>query len=311
DAFPLYELIHSVPHESFAILTNTTGNFRKSVVALNQGKYTTHFIKLAHTHKATELVHNEVYALQILSQRRLRRIVHPFLAQTDGDHAVILSSVKPPRGTFAKELTPVHLEGIHEIYKTFSHQRSLQDLFYYRKLPEYIQSIEEAVTEFSLKGATSLVERIESLMTSYKEFFQSISPEQEVWVSLTHGDFLPWNMYVTSRQLYVFDWEYTQESLPLLYDPLYFIYHSYLTYHPDKPEKVSQAVQAFFAQPAFKKMEEQFSLDLAVYHALYLYIEIPYILQREINQYKAPSHDALERFVAFWQQVLAGYKASK
>ena len=309
ESFPLYELIHSVPHESFAILTNTSGNFRKSVVALNQGKYTTHFIKLAHTHKATELVYNEVYALQILSQRRMRKIVHPFLSHTDGDHAIIISSVKPQRGTFSKELKPVHLEGLKDIYRTFSHSRSLQDLPYFRMLPEYIKSIESSTEEFKHSGNTKLAEAIEGLMNVYRDFSRSIPAEQEVWVSLTHGDFLPWNMYVTPRQVYLFDWEYMQESLPLLYDPLYFIYHSYLTYYSDQPHKVSDAVNAFFGQPVLKEIMDQFSTDPYTYHGLYLYIEIPYILHRELKKERQVDPKELKRFVSYWQYALEAYQA--
>jgi hypothetical protein len=45
----------------------------------------------------------------------------------------------------------------------------------------------------------------------------------ELSVALTHGDFTPWNCFMQAGRLYVFDWEYSEASLPLGYDVMKFL----------------------------------------------------------------------------------------
>ena len=304
ETFPLHELLHSVPHESFAILTNTTGNFRKSVIVLNRGKYSTHFIKLAHSPRATELVYNEVYALQILAQRRLRKVVHPFLSHTDGDHAIIISSVKSQKAQFSKDLKPIHFEGVRDIYKNFSHFRALADLPYVHKIEDYLSEISKHAESFKEQGDTDLAQKLADLLLSYRVFAKSIPSNKEVWVSLSHGDFLPWNMYVSESRMYVFDWEYMQESLPLLYDLFYFIYHTHLVYHKGKANKIQDALQQFFQHPKLKEIVDQYQIDPALYHKLYLMIDIPYLLVRELKRSSPHSDQELEVIFDYWMDIL-------
>ncbi len=305
EELPLYELLHSVPHESFSILTNTTGKYRKSVVALNRGKYPTHYIKLAHSPIATELVYNEVYALQILSQRRLRRVVHPFLSHTDGDHAIIISNVKPQKAIFSRELKPVHYKGVQDLYKNFSHFRLLSDLPYVNNIGTYLKEIQQSSESYKKQGARELAHKMEQLLHSYDAFFEKIPQNKEMWVSLSHGDFLPWNMYITDKRIYLFDWEYMQESLPLLYDFFYFIYHTHLAYYTGEAKKVQETVQSFFKNALLKEITDTYSIDSGFYHQLYLMIDIPYLLHRELNREVPLSEGELEIVFDYWREILS------
>ena len=304
EELPLYELLHSVPHESFSILTNTTGKYRKSVVALNRGKYPSHYIKLAHSPIATELVYNEVYALQILSQRRLRRVVHPFLSHTDGDHAIIISNVKPQKAIFSRDLKPVHYTGIQDLYKNFSHFRFLNDLPYVHNIGTYLKEIQQSSESYRKQGFKGLAKKMEQLLHSYNDFTQQIPQDGEIWVSLSHGDFLPWNMYITDKRIYLFDWEYMQESLPLLYDFFYFIYHTHLTYFSGESRKVRETVQTFIKNPLLKEITDTYSIEPDFYHKLYLMIDIPYLLHRELNREIPLLAEELEIVFDYWAEIL-------
>lgn len=46
---------------------------------------------------------------------------------------------------------------------------------------------------------------------------------QKLQLCLNHGDFTPWNVFIDSGGLYVFDWEYSNKSYPLGYDFARFI----------------------------------------------------------------------------------------
>ncbi len=290
-AIPLFDLINTVPHESFAILTNTTGKYRKSVIALNQGKYISHFIKLAHTDLATELIYNEVYGLQILSQRRLRRIVHPFLSHTEGDHAIIISSVKPiKRGYRSTSLEPVHLQALDEMYQLFHHERELQDILYYINLDSVLEEVKSMLQKPEISFLNEELDSLASILDLYSAFHASISPGVLLTVSLTHGDFIPSNMYLTARQLNLYDWEYMQESLPLLFDMFYFVYHTYmLNPTPLTPESAKENIAALINQKEIKKLCSTYNIDVHYYHKLYLLLDVPRMLNVLINTPKAGS----------------------
>lgn len=304
---PLFDLMNTVPHESFTILTNTTGKYRKSVIALNQGKYISHFIKLAHTDLATELIYNEVYGLQILSQRRLRRIVHPFLSHTEGDHAIIISSVKPiKRGYRSMSLEPVHIQALEEMYQLFHHERELQDILYYVNLESELAEIKNLLQEPEISLSNEQLDSLASLLDMYSAFQASISPRILLTVSLTHGDFIPSNMYLTARQLNLYDWEYMQESLPLLFDMFYFVYHTYmLNPTPLTPESVKGNIEALLDQKEIRKLCMTYNIDAHYYHKLYLLLDTPRMLNVLIRTPEAKSSYTLKHTIQLISMMLS------
>lgn len=60
------------------------------------------------------------------------------------------------------------------------------------------------------------VARIEEGITRLAEAAASMP------VAMAHGDFTPWNSFLTGDRLYVFDWEYAHPTYPLGYDEIHF-----------------------------------------------------------------------------------------
>lgn len=53
-------------------------------------------------------------------------------------------------------------------------------------------------------------------------------------VAMAHGDFTPWNSFLTGDRLYVFDWEYAHPAYPLGYDEIHFTLAAGLTEAPTR-----------------------------------------------------------------------------
>jgi aminoglycoside phosphotransferase (APT) family kinase protein len=64
------------------------------------------------------------------------------------------------------------------------------------------------------------------LVQLLKKLFQVVPVGESVPVSVSHGDFTPWNMYCDEQRLYVYDWEMARNGMPMLFDLFHFTYQS-------------------------------------------------------------------------------------
>jgi len=307
---PLLNLLNTVPHENFSILVYSSEKSQKSVVALSQNRFITHFIKIAHTDRATELINNEIYALQILSQRRLKKIVHPFLSHTEGDHTIIVSSVIPSKKDKSRfELTPLHIKAMAEMYSLYHHKCQLRDLTYYRNLNSYISAIKSYLSESDQFLAPDIKSQLAACMQAYEKLFQRVNLYEEIEVSLSHGDFIPWNMYMTSSQVFLYDWEYAQESCPLLYDLFYFVIHSSINNPPQKTSDTLQHINELLVSQELQHICKAYGIDPWHYYRLFLFVEVPFAIQVHIRSDGSEAPKLLIRVLAIFHDLLSTVNA--
>jgi hypothetical protein len=60
-------------------------------------------------------------------------------------------------------------------------------------------------------------------------------------VALSHGDFTPWNTFVSRGRLYVFDWEYAEEDTPVSNDLIHFVLNQPCTRRLRAEQKLASA----------------------------------------------------------------------
>ena len=296
---PFYDLISVVPYEHYAIFVHTEGPGRKSIVALGQGKYISHFLKIAHTEAETTQIYNEVYSLQILAQRRLRKIVHPFLTYTVGDHAVFTSNVSPVKPIRSFTLSSLHVNALNEMYEVFQHVKEVEDIIQLDLLSEKLDELYQAVQQFP--GLTGkVVDQIKHITDQLYRLSETIQQEGMAPVSFTHGDFNPWNMYISDKQLHIYDWEKSKESYPLLYDLFYFIYHT-ACLHPLSASQYFES-QFKFASDQLKQGEilKSYHLDMDEQHRLFLLLFIPRRITKMLRS--SAANDQLEQCLNLWEQ---------
>ena len=300
---PFLNLLRSVPHDSFAIYIGINGEENKSIIALNQGKVTTHFVKIAHSVAAIDLVYNEVYTLQILAQRLLRKLVYPYLYRSHGDQAVIISNVKPSQARRSMLLEPLHFQGLAELYDTFNHRRQLGDLPVYRKIKEELQKMREQMGMMASKLDLDMG-RLELMWDILKEIFNSMPPQKLLTVSLGHGDFTPWNIFLSRSQLHVYDWEMAQESLPLLYDLFHFVYQASIS-QENSPELTANILDTALEHEVIERICQKYHVSPPFYHKLYLLSEIPRWLDECLSGSAKLELGSIETTFNIWEHAVA------
>lgn len=96
-------------------------------------------------------------------------------------------------------------------------------------------------------------------------------------VSMAHGDFTPWNCIMLESRLYVFDWEYAAEDLPLGYDLVHYLL---AIRHDDDPvaviSRLNQQVAALFSDLDLESVRTCILASLLFHAAFYLQRQLDY-----------------------------------
>ncbi|RKE79224.1 phosphotransferase [Rhizobium sp. AG855] len=96
-------------------------------------------------------------------------------------------------------------------------------------------------------------------------------------VALAHGDFTPWNCIMLEPRLYVFDWEYAADDLPLGYDLVHYLL---ATGHGADPADVisdlNQRVGALFSDLHPETVRTCVLVSLLLHAAFYLRRQLDY-----------------------------------
>ncbi|WNJ19312.1 phosphotransferase [Pontibacter sp. G13] len=296
----LEEILSQVGFDSYAVFTGTVGENRKTIVALNQGSRTTHFVKIAHSLKSIQLIRREEESLRDLADWNFSAMHAPSVAGAT-DQALILTNVRPDHGREQARIGEVHVRALREMYQAFGYVDQLSQLPFWSEIHTRIQHLKVCRVH---DPAIELVQirRIVSMLT---EVFDSIPAEQHIRVSMTHGDFTPWNMYIDDKGIYVYDWELSKASRPLLYDMFHFSYQSGVMLLRQKWPQIRRELLRDLRLPTTRMMVEQFQLDIHLLHGLYLLDNITYYLNIYLQEPKV--HQQVYWLLDVWESSLEAY----
>jgi len=297
---PLRQILEQIPHDTFAIFTGTTGENRKSVVAVNQGMRSTHFIKIAHTPRALSLIRHEAYALEVLGQKRFRYLRHSEITHaTHGKSTLVMSNVTGGRRVRQSALLrKAHLQALAELYQAFWHKRQIQDIPFFAQTGKNLRHL----TIAKVQDPRLDQRQVHRITAALWQLYEEINPQEWLDVSFTHSDFTPWNMYHTSRQLYVYDWELAQDSLPLLYDLFHFVYQSGILLQRLPYDRIRHQLEQALQAPQMQEVISTYKVDVDYLHRLYLLHLVSYYLRIYVDE---PSvHVQVQWLLDTWEQAL-------
>lgn len=295
----LYKLLKVIPFDSHAIFTGTPGENRKSIIALNQGKKTTHFGKLAHSDKGVQLLKNEAITLAKLSNMSLQLWKFPQVVPSEIDHLLLLSNVAPVLNRDSGKFSNLHLRALMELYQTFGSRAILGELNYYEEIKQNL----EQLTSLHPQDSSLDPEQIQRMIQSLQQLFDKIDPETYIHVSLAHRDFTPWNMYLTSKQLHVYDWELAEGNTPFFYDLFHFIFQGGILIHKHPFSLIHLEIQRAMRLPTMQELTARFHLNLPLYYQLYLLHLVSYYLKIYIQE--PHLHMQAHWLIDTWEEALA------
>ena len=282
---------------SFSIFTGTPGNNRKIVIELNDGKQTLWFMKIPVSKSSKELVEQENKILNILSKHVFQYIIIPKVYLFDGEK-LIISNIKPTEKVISTTKFLIqHENALKELFLLKMQKKTLRDTQYFTNSKIVFAELEE---QLLIHQDHDLFYQIKNIKL-YSDVLYNILIKKEIVCSLAHGDFTPWNIFITPEKLYIYDWELAQDQMPLFFDFFHYIFQSEVLINHRDYSSLKEII-AINIDLYFKDIIDKYMIDINIYYNLYLIYNSSYYSLKYFKQDKL--HEQGYWLLDIWESAL-------
>ena len=241
----------------WALFTGTKGPNNKFIFYVN-GMDKSEFVKVARTQQASENLQNEARAIERLFYYQPQYFNIPNITLKNNN--TLYQSDLSNEGKRINYLTPIHFNALLEMNDLTSTQIKLKGLNSWSVLKTDLEQLstneDNRIPKGMLRKLTELVKRIDE--------------NSEIEISLCHGDFTPWNMYVNKDKLSIYDWELSKPFMPLGYDAFHFIIQQGVLVDHKNWKQIKQDIENYLTLDSFKSISKFGYRNVDEYLQLYL-----------------------------------------
>ncbi len=273
-------------NSEWAVFTGTVGPNRKGVL-FSKEKESGYFYKIATTPSAEELLKNEAAAMLLLDRLSITSFHSPSYDYIDRSLLKLEDvSINGKRsGGFEK----CHYEALSELYSKTSRRGVFMESEIYKKSEAVLANLLSKGKE--LKVPNSLVDKMLTLRDSLYSG-ESLS-------AFCHGDFTQWNMFLNGDKLSIYDWELSENDIPIGFDAFHMIIQGGILVDR-RPWKEIRSVIEERLIPLIEKWGG--GVDWKEYLKYYLYINtIKYL---EIYNNQADWHIQIKWLLSTWDEAV-------
>jgi thymidylate kinase len=199
------------PVGDFALFTGTPGPNRKAVCCYDTAPGQRVFAKLPLGPAATEKVAAEARHLDHLAECGFTSFGLPRILAYDATY-LLQSSVKPAGAQRAARFGAAHARCLTELLEATEMRQPLIASACWQTIGEQVTALErlpETRIPFGLR-------------TKLRHLRETIDPMRQLSFAFAHGDFTPWNCWLGTDKLAIYDLEMAQPEASLLYDLFHF-----------------------------------------------------------------------------------------
>jgi hypothetical protein len=263
-------------NKEFAIFTGTIGRNRKAVAAVCQGNEAKQYIKIPISQNTRKLVNKEYDHLNTLGRFQFDTLDIP--KATWNEHNLLLNNVQPRNPIEVAHITTLHLKAVIEIFSNTQQRKLLTQTATYQNVQKRIHALR------TLKGIDLPLEKQTKLYENLELLYRAKDREELVSVGYAHGDFTPWNMFVSKDKIHVYDWELAMpEQLPL-YDLLHYTFQSSILIHHQSFPKIKDKIEHLRKLPEVKHILAESQMDFWTCYRWYLLDNCSYYLDLYCRQ---------------------------
>ena len=270
----LQRILDKYPDYNHSIFTGTVGKNRKIIVELNNGYKTLVFAKVAISDTSKNLIQNEFHVLNDLNHRDLTSIYVPKVLYYSEKEFLEISNIKPKRYKQTSKLINVQIASLIKI-NSINHKH-----VQWKKMLEKYE-IEGLIDNLKVKVIVDNGldrQRVDSYIEKLSLLCKMINNEMNLSCGLAHGDFTPWNMYINHEKLYIYDWELSKETMPVLFDLFHYIFQSEVMVNRSDYVHVKNEIERVLGLISTKQLIKKFDVNINRNFIFYLiYISSYYI----------------------------------
>lgn len=272
-----------IPHKTYSIFTGTAGLNRTALIELSNKGKSSHFVKVPIAKTSEKLIETEANVLKGL-EGKFNSFKIPQVFKVDGLNECVTSNEEVVNKKRANDLKEQHFLALSEMLVKTIGKSKIKDCSVYKNGLNNISFLEE-------HSNSARHERVVRLL---KNLTAQLDPNQEIVTSMAHGDFTPWNMYVSDKELYVYDWELSREQFSSLFDLFHFHFQTGILIERIALNDILKRIKNSLNNPIIQKQVNIHSIDTEVALKLYLlgvvsYYEALYLKQgkhSEQNQWQ-------------------------
>jgi hypothetical protein len=263
-----------LPGEQYALFTGTRGNTRKVVLAVGKSNIT-HFIKIAISEKSKQLINNEADMLKELTKYDFTTLSMPRVTDTRINGSARLTNIKPGITIPAQRINDLHIRTLTELYAVHHEQKKVASCAAWSAISNNMDWIQR---EHELNNGLDEL-KTRRIIHLLRKLYNALPAETDIPVSVSHGDFTPWNMYCDAHRLYVYDWELSSNGIPMLFDMFHFIMQSQVLVHHQPYPAIRALINQTIRQSNVGRLVEKYDIDAELHYRIYLLFTVSYYLR--------------------------------
>jgi len=277
---------------NWSLFTGTVGPNRKIVLELNDGTRTHTYIKIPISEASEQLISNESLQLNSLSTIDLQHSEVPDCKRNG--KGLELSNIKPLKPKDGLQLTALHLKALQELYTATSSSK--------HPIDRQFKTIHKNLDQLKSTPVSNLQlneERLQSMLKTLDNLYKSLKSKRNWVTGLTHGDFTPWNMFLSKDKIHIYDWELANQKMPILYDVFHFIFQSGVLIKRSGYQAIEWEIEQIRVHPVIKGITHEHSIDFEQYKQFYLLQNISsyLVLYSEQEQLHKQAHWLIQCWV--------------
>lgn len=267
------------PEEEVSFFTGTRGDSRKVVMEIHRKGICLGFVKIPISDVTEKMVQNENRMLADLNRYDFTTLSFPNLSKKINGRAR-LGNVRPSVIIPADRITAIHIKAIAELYTISRDRKPIADTEAWFTIQDHMEWLKR---EIILNNGLDAF-KTRRLITLLRKLYHSIPVDYYIPVSVSHGDFTPWNMYCDEQRLYVYDWELAKNGIPMMFDLFHFTFQTTVLRERKSYIGVKSSLKKWMETPLAKKLQEKYRIDMQLHFRLYLLFTISYYLRQYICQ---------------------------
>jgi len=281
-----------VPHDNYSIFTGTVGPNRKVVIELNDGMKTTHFAKIALSKNGLELINKEQLITHSIKEKKWKKCSTPTVIDHSYSGITVLENIKPHECTQPFQISDIHIEALVEIAET-----SISNNQY--KWTTFSELIADQIV--NLKTVKEI--RFREIAKELTQLSLTIDSEIRLPLTIAHGDFTPWNLYLGKDKIHVFDWELCHREAPALFDLFHFVFQSEILINKGGLSNIKTRLDQLFNSPSLRQFVNKHNIDIQLHYKLYLLYNVSYYLN--VYNQQTELHPQANWLINVWKEAIS------
>lgn len=266
---PVISYMEQMHADEWALFTGTPGELRKAVLVVGNKGVPSYFIKIPYTTEGELRLQNELKAIKAWEKFLPNdgEIILPNTFEISAMPGIAFSSVHASKPLIISKIPERAIHFLSTLITRTQVSLPVSRCDWFHSLLNKREELKECKINQGLDQA-----QFKKILSSWDRLFSQLDADQQIWTYHAHGDFTPWNLYLTKKDLRIFDFELAQNQMPAWYDIFYFIYQHSIFSLKVPYSRIEQQIYSIKAHPLIVDWQNKYDASWQAYHTYYLLI---------------------------------------